>query len=58
MQPPSLNTTRILASRTARKIFADDSEVSEQDFCLVFKQVYEKWHFYSFMSYVISLVIR
>ncbi|CDQ73142.1 unnamed protein product [Oncorhynchus mykiss] len=29
--PPSLNTTRILASRTARKIFADDSEVKPQD---------------------------
>lgn len=27
LQPPSLNTTRILASKTARKIF-DDSEVS------------------------------
>ncbi|NP_001133495.1 Ribonucleoside-diphosphate reductase subunit M2 [Salmo salar] len=29
--PPSLNTTRILASRTARKIFADDSEVKPQN---------------------------
>ncbi|XP_010881020.1 ribonucleoside-diphosphate reductase subunit M2 [Esox lucius] len=27
--PPSLNTTRILASKTARKIFADDSEPKE-----------------------------
>ncbi|XP_020351890.1 ribonucleoside-diphosphate reductase subunit M2 [Oncorhynchus kisutch] len=29
--PPSLNTTRILASKTARKISADDSEVKPQD---------------------------